>query len=190
MASLRKSGIPSCPRCHIPLVQTIQPSLSFTCTNCGVSYVGKRAPRENPVPHVRRDAGKQAATKRKGKSENGKDNLLHLPSIKSTSPSSVCLYVYKSMLLLQWLTTQRGSSDSNDDRSSSGGRFRRLTNFLSSPGRSCHLARSEHSSASSSGDNGESPPSGRRGSAISTSSEDSAEENTYQPCLTSAAVLR
>ena len=111
MASPRKSGIPSCPRCHLPLVQTILPSLSFTCTNCGVSYVGKQAPRENAVPHaahVHRDTGKQA-TKRKEKSGNGKGNLLHLPSIKSTSPSSVSLYVHSSMLLLQWVHSHRGA---------------------------------------------------------------------------------
>ena len=189
MASPRKSGTPSCPRCHLPLVQTIPPSLSFTCTNCGVSYVGKQAPRDDAVSHVDRDTVKQA-TKRKEKGGNGKGKLLHLPSIKSTSPSSVSLYMYRSVLLLNWAYTQRGSSDTNDDRGSSGGRFRRLTNFLSSPGRGCHLSRSGHSSASSSGDNEESPSSERRGSAISTSSEDSAEESTYQPCLTSAAVLR
>lgn len=189
MASPRKSGAPSCPKCRLRLAQTVQPSLSFICTNCGVSYVGKQAPRENSVSHAHRDTSKQA-TKRKEKSGNGKGNLLHLPSIKSTSPSSVSLCMHRSMLLLQWVSTQRGSTDINDDRGSSGGRFRRLTNFLSSPGRGCHLSRSGHSSASSSGDNGESPLSERRGSTISTSSEDSAEESTYQPCLTTAAVLR
>ena len=190
MASFRNPAVHSCPKCRQPLIQTFLPSLSFTCTNCGANYVGKQAPRGNAVPSTQKDASKQSA---KVKGGNGKDNVLRLPSIKSASPSSVsCMCTNTVIMLLSKSHQMQRESDRNDcGRSSSGGRLRRLTNFLSSPTVGRHTSRSGHSSASSSGDNGGSPASGRRGSsAISTSSEDDTEEVAHHPCLTSAAVLR
>ena len=89
MASPRKQGTPACPKCRLPLVQTAVPSLSFTCTNCGVSYIGKKqASTPSPLPSVHKAEGKQI-TRSKHKDENSDENLLRLPSIKPASPGRV-----------------------------------------------------------------------------------------------------
>ena len=57
--------------------------------------MGKQAPRGNAVQSIQRDADKQGAKEKGGSS---KDNVLRLPSIKSTSPNSVSCMCTKLLL--------------------------------------------------------------------------------------------